>query len=404
MLHLLLLLAQQQVAPPDAALYKKARAQMADILAHQPDYTCVQTIDRSEQAKPKAKYEVIDSLRFEVAFVDKRELYAWPGSKKFDDTSILDMVPDGAAIATGAFAGHAQYLFRSDIATVKIADWATDKGRQLARYPFTVPITRSRYVLMKSKKESSTIGYSGDIWVDPSTARVTRITLHADAIPAKLEIQATSTIIEYGTARIGDRDFWLPSRSVEEITTPAGRTDRNITIFSGCRAFTGASTLRFDDGPAEETIAAPLQTIELPAGLWFELRFDEMASSLKTHVGDLIPATLATDIKHKGSVLFAKGSEVELRLIRILRVRDSVEMEFAMGEVKSKTATARLLAMPDPTSRPRSTVQPGSPLVYGDPLRPGIGSFTTRGTHMMVRKGFRSVWVTTLPVPANTVK
>ena len=174
---------------------------MADILAHQPDST-VQTIDRSEQAKPKAKYEVIDSLRFEVAFFDKRGLYAWPGSKKFDDTSILDMVPDGAAIATGVFAGHAQYLFRSDIATVKIAEWATDSGRRLARYPFTVPINRSRYVLMKSKKESSTIGYSGNIWVDPSTVGVTRITLHADAIPAKLEIQATSTIIEYGAARI----------------------------------------------------------------------------------------------------------------------------------------------------------------------------------------------------------
>ena len=389
-----LLLLLVQAAPPDAALYNKARANMGDILANQPNYTCLQTVDRSERPKPKAKLEVIDSLRFEVAFVDKKELYAWPGSKRFDETDILDMVPEGAAIATGAFAGHAQYLFRSNVAVVTIGDWADQEGKRYARYPFKVPVDRSRYVLMKSRKDQAIVGYSGEIWIDPMTARVVRIALHADAIPERLDIERTDTLIEYGASKIGERMFWLPVRSVEEITSTAGRTDRNITRFSGCRAFTGESTLRFDDGPVETAAVHPVKVIELPAGIWFEIQFDDIVDSVKTHVGDLIAATLASDIKQKGQVLFPKGSAVEMRLVRLQRRQDWISFEFAAGEVTSKTASARLLAVPDSTARARAGSPPGVPQALGDIGRPGLGTFYLRGNRFSLRKGFRSIWFT----------
>lgn len=399
MLILVLLLAQAApISPPDAALYNKARANMADILANQPNYTCLETIDRSERMKPKAKFETIDSLRFEVAFVGKQELYAWPGSKKFDETNLVDMVPEGAAIATGAFAGHAQHLFRSNVAIVKIGDWVQENAARYARYPFTVPANRSRYVLMKSKRDQAVVGYSGDIWIDPSTARVTRIAMHADVIPERLDIQNTDTLIEYGAARIGERQFWLPSRSVEEITSRLGRTDRNITRFSGCRAFTGESTLRFDDGPTEDTSAQPVKVIELPPGVWFEVQFDEPVDSATVHVGDLIAATLASDIKQKGQVLFPKGSPVEMRLVRLQRRPDYISFEVAVGEVTSRTASARLIAVPDPAVRGRGGPPPGMPHVAGDPFRPGLGSIYVRGSRLTLRKGFRSVWITTPPI------
>ena len=399
MLILLLLLAGTAPTPPGDALYNKARAYMADILANQPNYVCIETIDRSERMRPKAKFETIDSLRFEVAFVDKHELYAWPGSKKFDETSLVDMVPEGAAIATGAFAGHAEFLFRSNAATVKAGDWADEDGKRYARYPFTVPANLSRYVLMKTKKDSAFVGYSGDIWIDPATVRVIRISLHADEIPARLDIQRTATSIEYGAAKIGQREFWLPARSIEEITSLLGRTDRNVTLFSGCRAFTGESTLRFDDGPAEDAAALqPAKVIELPPGIWFEIQFDETVDSEKIHVGDMIPATLASDIKQKGQVLFAKGSAVEMRLVRLQRRQDFLSFELAAGEVSSKTAAARLIAVPDPTARTRNGRPAGVPQVAGDPARPGLGSISLRGNRITLRKGFRSVWVTMSPV------
>ena len=395
MLALLLLVAQ------DAALYNKARSNMAEILANQPNYTCLETIDRSERPKAKAKFETIDSLRFEVAFVDKREMYAWPGSKKFDEMSLIDMVPEGAAIGTGVFAGHAQYLFRSNIATVKRGEWVEEEGKRYARYPFSVPIHLSRYMLMKSKKDAAAVAYSGHIWIDEATARVMRIVLHADDIPPKLEIERTETLIEYGAAKIGGREFWLPSRSVEEITALSGRTDRNLTRFSGCRAFSGESTLRFDDGPAEVASEAPAKVIDLPPGIWFELQFDEQVDSSTTHVGDLVPVTLSSDIKHKGKVLFAKGTPVEMRWIRVQRRQDWISFEFSVGEVISKTAITRLLAIPDASTRPRSSMPPGSPQVSGDVRRPGLGNFYLRGSRLTIRKGYRTVWYTTPPAPKD---
>ncbi len=403
MFILFFLLAQATpVSPPDAALYNKARENMADILANQPNYTCLETIDRSERMKPKAKFETIDSLRFEVAFVEKQELYAWPGSKKFDETNLVDMVPEGAAIATGAFAGHAQHLFRSNVAIVKTGDWVQESSARYARYPFTVPPNRSRYVLMKSKRDQAVVGYSGDIWIDPSTARVMRIALHADSIPERLDILNTDTLIEYGAARIGERQFWLPSRSVEEITSRFGRTDRNITRFSGCRAFTGESTLRFDDGPTADASAQSMKALELPPGLWFEIQFVEPLNSTTVHVGDLIAATLASDIKQKGQVLFPKGSPVEMRLVRLQRRQEYISLEIAVGEVTSGTSSARLIAVPDAGVRGRGGSPPGRPNVVGDPLRPGIGSIYVRGERLVLRKGFRSAWVTTTPIEKET--
>jgi hypothetical protein len=384
--------------PPSGALYNKARGNMADILKNQPNYTCVETIDRSERMKPKAKFGTIDSLRFEVAVVEKREMYAWPGSRAFGETDILDMVPEGAAIATGSFAGHAQYLFQSNIATVRIGDWVEEDGERYARYPFDVPVERSGYVLMKSRKDQSVVGYSGEIWVEPGTARVKRIHLHANAIPERLDIQSTDTLIEYGAAKIGERQFWLPARSVEEITTRLGRTDRNITRFTGCRAFTGESTLRFDDGPVETTSVQPVQVINLPPGLWFEIQFDEPVDSGHIHVGDVIPATLATDIKQKGQVLFPKGSAVEMHIVRFQHRPDFVSLEVAAGDVTSKTASARLVAVPDPSVRGRNTASQAMPHVAGNVSRPGLGSIYLRGSRIALRKGFRSVWVTTPPI------
>jgi hypothetical protein len=397
---LLLALAAAADPNPDGALFNQARSNMAQILISQPNYTCLETIDRSERPKPNGKFKDIDSLRFEVAYVDKRELYAWPGSKKFDETDLLDMVPEGSAIATGAFAGHAQYLFRYNIATVKIGGWIIEEGKRYARYPFNVPQNLSHYAMMRSRKDSEVVAYSGEIWVEPETARVSKIIIHADAIPKRLEIQSTLTVIEYASAKIGEREFWLPYRSTEELTSVGGRTERNVTRFSGCRAFSGESTLRFDDVPIDNTPAPqPIKVLELPQGLWFEIQVDEAIDSTKLHIGDPLPATLASDIKQKGELLFPKGSAVELRIVHIRRMTDMIGLDFAVGEVTSSTASARLYAVPSPSPRTRMAAQSATPQVQSDPRRPGLGTFYLRGSRIVLRKGFRSVWTTVAPPP-----
>src|SRR5438046_10492248 len=72
----------------------RIRAQMAELLRGQPNYTCTETIERTRQA-PASRSKVEDTLRLEVALVDGKEMFAWPGSKQFEDRDLGELVSTG---------------------------------------------------------------------------------------------------------------------------------------------------------------------------------------------------------------------------------------------------------------------------------------------------------------------
>ena len=395
MLPVLVLLLAAETPPPEAALFERARANMLEMLSNQTNYVCLETIDRSERNSAKGKFATVDSLSFEVAFVEHRELYAWPGAKSFDETDLLDLAPADAAIASGAFAGHAQNLFQPGAATVYTSDWVKENAKRLGRFRFTVPAERSRYMVMRSRDHGDIIGYSGEIWIEADTALVKRIALLADATPAGL---STQTVIEYGAVRLGNGTVWLPVRSVEDIVSTAGRAERNVIRFSGCRAFTGRSTVRFDqDAPAA---ASPVRNVEVPADIGFEIQFNDAVDSNKLNVGDVVNAELGTDIKHRGQILFPRGSAVEVRLVRVRRRKSELEFQVALGEMNSATGTARLLAIPDvvaaerPVAEQRIGRASSDVQVLGDMKRPGLGTIYIGGIWLQLPKGYRTAWVT----------
>src|SRR5258706_13388334 len=94
----------------DLELLTKIRFHELDQLRGQPNYTCVETVERSQRAASTRKYTLLDTLRLEVALVGPKELFAWPGAKKFEDMELSDMVGRGA-IGNGAFALHARAVF-----------------------------------------------------------------------------------------------------------------------------------------------------------------------------------------------------------------------------------------------------------------------------------------------------
>src|SRR5579884_1905575 len=99
------------VVTPEVLLLARIRTQMSRTLERQPNYTCVQEIERSHRIPPKHKFQLVDMLRLEVALVDGREMFAWPGAQKFEETELQKMVPQGAAIGNGNFALHARNVF-----------------------------------------------------------------------------------------------------------------------------------------------------------------------------------------------------------------------------------------------------------------------------------------------------
>ena len=68
--------AQNVSVTPEQITLGRIRARMAETLARQPDYTCIQQIERSNRRAPRHKYELRDMLRLEVALVDGKEMFA----------------------------------------------------------------------------------------------------------------------------------------------------------------------------------------------------------------------------------------------------------------------------------------------------------------------------------------
>ncbi|HLK50126.1 MAG TPA: hypothetical protein VKT49_18405 [Bryobacteraceae bacterium] len=118
-----------------AQVLKKVRNQMAETLARLPDYTCRENHARSVQRAGSNHYENRDLLRVDVAFLNGRELYAWPGSR-FGQESLLEMAR-GGSIGTGNFGllGKAVYRDQPLPAAEELGDNRDGLDGAISEYP-----------------------------------------------------------------------------------------------------------------------------------------------------------------------------------------------------------------------------------------------------------------------------
>src|ERR1700747_3333399 len=100
----------QTIPEPEQALLNRIRDHMSQILRRQPNYTCLETVERARRAGAGGKFQTEDLLRIEVALVDGKEMFAWPGSKQFEDRDLREFVPSGM-FGSGDFALHARIVF-----------------------------------------------------------------------------------------------------------------------------------------------------------------------------------------------------------------------------------------------------------------------------------------------------
>ena len=281
-------------------------------------------------------------------------------------------------------------------------------------------------MVMRSRDHGDVVGYSGEIWIDAGRSLITSIKPHTDAASGGVSVGtaieygwvrmenlrawlplhsveeliagngragrslitsiklhtgaasggiAVGTAIEYGWVRMENLRAWLPVHSVEELSSGNGRAERNEIQFSRCRAFTGRSTVRFEEA----------------AGVSFELQFNESIDPEKVLAGQRVSAELASDIKHSGTSLFPRGSPVEVRLVRLQRRKAEVSMQFALGEIAASTGgMAHLLAIPDTTRRVtihRQGKASNDVEIGGDIKQPGLGTIYIRGLWLQLPNG-----------------
>jgi hypothetical protein len=379
----------------DTLILARVRAHMSSLLNRLPNYTCLQTIERTERGA-NGKTKLIDVIRMEVALVNGKELFAWPGSKKFDDTSISRMVK-GGAIGNGNFALHAKAIFQTSAPRFQFEGESVRDGRRNYRWDFVVPQNLSGYEI-GNFTDQAIAGYHGSFWADVETLDVTRLEVYADDIPPLLKINAAADAVDYQSIKLGQDNFLLPSRSELSLTNASGIQHRNRTTFSGCRQYSGESTISFEDAPAADKARAPDRTLELPPKLTLEMMLDTPLAEDTSAIGDPVTAILKKSVKLGSGLVAPKGALLHGR-ITDLRKNQSELPGWAVGftffEMEWQNTHARLRAklMETPMLSMRALGSSRYRAVLREVARQN-GIFFVPGARLRVPRGLLMYWQT----------
>jgi hypothetical protein len=415
-----------QELPPDLALIARIRVRMDEVLNRLPNYTCVQTIERSVRHAPRRNFSLVDTVRLEVAMVDNREMFAWPGSKKFSDKDISDLV-GGGAIGNGNFGLLAKAVFLTNAARYTYGGEVTLRDRPAHRFDYVVPLLNSGYSI-RVPPNSARVGFHGQFWIDRETLDLMRLEVYADDIPPEIGLSETSDFLEYERVPIGDHEFLLPRGSELRMVDLHGNTSLNRVKFSGCRQYFGESVVSFlgedsenggegslaeADEPADSSSVSAAATRTTPevrhirAGSILEMEITKAIELKETAGGDPVEAVLTKAVKHGRTVLFPKGARVQARIVQLVHRHAPFEHLLAAMEiesVESEGATAEFVSTmleagpstglitdhrdrfpgvspPSATSRMRIVESPK-----------GLGYLFWRPSLPQIPKGFRMSW------------
>lgn len=337
---------------PEVATLAQIKYRMAQTLARQPNYTCVQQVERSQRRLPKGRYELHDLLRIEVALVDGKEMYAWPGSRRFEDVELSAMVT-GGAIGTGNFALHARAVFQTNSPRFRHIGPAEWNGRKTVRYDYVVPQMTSGYRI-RVKDREAVVGYHGSFWADAETLELVRLEVVADDIPPSLGVVSAHDAMEYARVKIGESEFLLPKSSELVMADIFGNENRNRTTFTSCKQYSGESVLVFDAPPEDDAgegaaraAEAPKEEVELPANLLFDVKLQTEVDSATAAVGDPVTAILEDAIKINRRLIAPKGAALSGRILRLERQGEFTLLDFQFTELEAGNTHGTLLAMVD---------------------------------------------------------
>lgn len=325
---------------------------MTGVLLGQPNYTCTETIERTRQMGGN-RTKIEDTLRLEVALVNGKEMFAWPGSKQFEDHDLGELVSTGM-FGNGNFAIYARILFLSDVAVFEDRGQTELGERPALRYDFRVSRSSSGHRLRVDKREA-VVGFRGSFFADPVTLDVRRIEVVAEDIPADLGVTAAEISVDYGRLRIGDQEFLLPVESGVMMAVP-DVVNRNWVRFADCRRFTGESTLSFTDPVLSEasTPAVPAE-VAIPAGLTLRLELPEL-DLMHAAVGDPVRAMLRADLRSRRELLAPKGGVASGRIVRLDRYPNYFALRIEFQDLDWLGGHARLKLSFDQTALPTRLV------------------------------------------------
>ena len=400
--------------PKEVLLLARIKLKVRQTMAQMPDYTCLETIERYVSPALNRPLKLTDTVRLEVGQVEKKEVFSWPGARRFEERDATALVGSGT-VSTGEFV----QLLRAVFSEAAVITWHGEEswsGRRVLRYDYRLGLFVFRTHVGLGEKQGD-VSEAGSFWADADSLELLRLDAHAGDIPPDLPLVSMSSLIDYGRFRIRGEDVSLPQSAEVVVITLAGRQSRNRIEFSHCRQYAGESAISFDEpapGAGGAASAAKVD-IEIPAGLTVPLELRTEIDSSKASVGDPIECVLRSDVSDKDRLVLPKGAVVRGRIRQMGRAQ-TPNANFIVGvelsEVEFGNTQARFfgsLRSLDPLagmSTLLSISKSGTTnfeflrhevvagVNYYPERLPGVGTFFMSGARFRIPAGFKMVWET----------
>jgi hypothetical protein len=238
-------LQEQPAQPSPSELVEKARTYAAGYMDRLPNFLCVQTTTHAIAGKKGEHWHTKDTQTAQLVFAggkEKRTLQEVNG-KPVD--SLKARRSRNELTTEGEFGILlANILGPDSAAEISWEGFDNLHDHHVAVVKYSVDQRHSTLRLSRDYLAAAFVGYYGQVFFDPGSGAVLRITKELSEIPPELETENSRTVIDYAKVVIGGADYLLPSRASVEMTVRSGRL-RNEMSFDGYKKFEANSTITF---------------------------------------------------------------------------------------------------------------------------------------------------------------
>lgn len=236
------------------AVIKAAAAYAINYARNLPDFLCTQTVKRYQDVGVHGFWMLKDTLTLHLGYSDQKEEYKLVAMNNRPTSASYESV--GGAISEGEFGSMMYVVFDPRSHAHMVWDhWTRVRGHAAQVYSYTIKMQDSSYKLTYGGRRGNVTtmaGAAGQVYIDPETHSVLRLTRNATEMSSTFPITFASTVLDYDYGEVGGRRFFLPTHATIRMDTREVRT-RNDVEFTAYRKFAGESTISFGD-PGEGPI------------------------------------------------------------------------------------------------------------------------------------------------------
>jgi len=251
--------------PPSSAEQKRvldaATEYALNYVKNLPDFICTQVTRRYVDPTGREAWLKQDEILERLSYFEQHEEY----KVVMVNNRLIDISHEklgGAATSSGEFGSILKGIFEPSTETqFGWERWTTLRKRLTYVFNYSVSQPRStyritHYVTPNSSEgaQSMVPGYHGLVYVDKESLKVMKITLEVENLPPGFPIRRVNLSLDYGPARIGDRDYVLPLQAELRSSGDNRFEVKNDIEFRMYRKFGTDTSIKFDTpAPLPET-------------------------------------------------------------------------------------------------------------------------------------------------------